>query len=45
MDIAFSDSLSIGGFRYALILVGQATRYNWVFGLKNFLSDSILSAI
>jgi hypothetical protein len=45
MDIAFGDCLSIGGFGYVLILVDQATRYNWAFGLKNLSSDSILSAI
>ena len=45
MDIAFSNSLSIGGFRYALILVDHATQYNWAFGLKNLLSDAILAAI
>jgi hypothetical protein len=45
MDIAFGDCLSVGGFRYALILVDHATRYNWAFGLRNFLLDAILSAI
>jgi hypothetical protein len=35
----------VGGFCYALILVDRATRYNWVYGLKDFLSDSILSAL
>jgi hypothetical protein len=45
MDIAFSNCLSVGGFRYALILVDHATRYNWAFGLKNLLSDAILAAI
>jgi hypothetical protein len=45
MDITFGDCLLIGGFCYVLILVDRATRYNWVFGLKNLLSDSILSAI
>ncbi len=45
MDIAFGDCLSIGGFRYALILVDHTTRYNWTFGLKTLTSDSILSAL
>ena len=44
IDIDFGDCLSIGCFPYALILVDRATRYNWAFGLKYFLSDSILSA-
>jgi hypothetical protein len=45
MDIAFGDCLSVGIFWYALILVDCATWYNWVFGLKNLLSDAILAAI
>ncbi len=44
IDIAFGNCLSIGGFWYALILVNQATRYNWTFGLKTLTSDSILAA-
>jgi hypothetical protein len=39
------NCLSVGGFRYALILVDQATRYNGAFGLQNLLLDAILSAI
>ncbi len=42
MDIAFGDCLSVGGFRYTLILVDCATQYNWTFGLKSFSSDCIL---
>jgi hypothetical protein len=34
-----------GGFAKALILVDRVTRYNWVYGLKDLLSDSILSAL
>jgi hypothetical protein len=45
MDIAFGDCLSVGGFRYALILVDRATRYNWAFGLKNLSLDAILDTI
>jgi hypothetical protein len=45
MDIAFSVCLSISGFRYALILVDRAAQYYWAFGLRNLLSDTILSAI
>jgi hypothetical protein len=45
MDIAFGDCLSVGGFRYALILVDHATQYNWAFGLKNLSLDAILDAI
>ncbi len=28
IDIAFGDCASIGGYKYALIFVGRATRYN-----------------
>jgi hypothetical protein len=45
IDIAFGDCVSVGGFRYALILVDRATRYNWVYGLKDLSADSILSAL
>ncbi len=45
MDIAFGDCILVVFFCYALILVDRATRYNWVYGLKDLLSDSILSAL
>jgi hypothetical protein len=45
MDITFGDCLSVGGFCYALILVVRATRYNWLFGLKDLSSGSVLGAI
>ncbi len=45
MDIVFGDCLSVGVYRYALILVDRATRYNWTFGLKTLSSSCILAAI
>ena len=45
MDIAFGDCLSVGGFRYVLVLVDRATRYNWAFGLQSLSSTDIISAI
>jgi hypothetical protein len=45
VDIDFGDCISVGGVCYALILVDRATRYNWVYGLKDLSSDSILSAL
>ena len=39
MDIAFGDCLLVGGYRYALILVDRASRYNWTFGLKSLSSE------
>ena len=44
LDIAFGDCVSIKGFPFALIFVDRATRYNWVFGLKNLSQDAILEA-
>ena len=44
VDIAFGDCVSTGGFRYSLVFVDRATRYNWVFGLKDLSNVSILSA-
>jgi hypothetical protein len=40
----FGDGLSVGGFKYALILVDQATCSNLTFGLKDLLLAPILSA-
>ncbi len=45
MDIAFGNCVSVGFFHYALILVDRATRYNWVYGLKDLSGDSILLAL
>ena len=45
MDIAFGDRVSVGGYRYALILVDRATCYNWAFGLKTLSSECILAAL
>ena len=45
MDIAFGDCVSVGGFRFVLILVDRATRYNWAFGLKTLSSSYILLAL
>ncbi len=45
MDIAFGDCVSVGGYRFALILVDRATCYNWAFGLKTLSSSCIHSAL
>jgi hypothetical protein len=44
LDIAFSDCLSIGGFKYALIFVDRAMQYSWCFGLKSLHSNEIHAA-
>ena len=43
IDIAFGDCLSIGGYKYALIFVDQATCYNWCFGLKSLHHNDIIA--
>jgi hypothetical protein len=45
MDIAFDDCVLVVFFCYALILVDCATRYNWLYGLKDLSEDSILLAL
>jgi hypothetical protein len=44
LNIAFGDCMSVGGFKYALIFVDPATRFNWCFGLKSLHQDGIISA-
>jgi hypothetical protein len=44
INIAFGDCASVGGFKYALIFVNHATRYNWCFGFKSLQFDDILTA-
>jgi hypothetical protein len=45
MDIVFGDCLSIGGYRYALVLVDVATRYCWVYGMQALTSNEIISCL
>jgi hypothetical protein len=45
VNIAFGDCVLVGGFQYSLIFFDRATRYNWVFGLKDLSKESILSAL
>ena len=44
VDIGYGPSTGIGGMRYTLLCVDKATRYKFVFGLKN-LNSSILAAL
>ncbi len=44
VDIAFGDCVSVGGFKFALILVDCATCYNWTFGLKSLQHNDIQAA-
>lgn len=45
MDIVFGDCMSLGGFRYALLLVDVATRYTWLYGLQSVSSADIIFAL
>ena len=45
MDIVYGDTLSLGGFCYALILVDVATRYCWIYGLTSLNSFAIIDAL
>jgi hypothetical protein len=44
VDIGFGDTMSIGRYRYVLVFVNQATRYNWTFGLNTLTSTNIIEA-
>jgi hypothetical protein len=44
LNIAFGDCMSVGGFKYALIFVDRATRYNWCFGMKSLHHNDIIVA-
>jgi hypothetical protein len=44
VDIAFGDCVSVGGYKFALIFVDRATRYNWTFGLKSLQHNDIQAA-
>eukprot|EP00804_Cyclotella_cryptica_P009045 CCRYP_003142-RA/>CCRYP_003142-RA protein AED:0.35 eAED:0.14 QI:0/0/0/1/1/1/2/0/1801 len=45
MDIVFGDCLSLGGYKYALLLVDVATRYSWIFGLQTLTGTDITAAL
>ena len=35
MDIGYGDCVAVGGSKYCVLLVDRATRYTWIYGLKN----------
>jgi hypothetical protein len=39
----YGDGLSLGGFKYGLLLVDVATRYCWIYGLQTLSSKEIVS--
>ena len=45
MDIVYGDSISKLGLRFALLLIDRATKYIWVYGLKNPLSSDMIGAL
>ncbi len=44
VNIAFGDCASVGGYKYALVFIDRAMRYNWTFGLKSLQHDDIIGA-
>jgi hypothetical protein len=45
VDIGYGDCVSIGGFRYVLILVDRTTRFQWLYGLKTMTQSNIIEAL
>ena len=45
MDIVFGNCLSLGGYRYALIIVDVATRYCWIYGMSSIASANVVMAL
>jgi hypothetical protein len=44
IDIAFGDCVSVGGYKFTLVFVDRATRYNWTFGFKSLQHKDIQAA-
>jgi hypothetical protein len=44
VDIVFGDYILVGGYKFALVFVNRATRYNWTFGLKSLQHGNIQAA-
>jgi hypothetical protein len=44
VDIVFGDCVSVSGYKFALVFVDRATRYNWTFGLKSLQHSDIQAA-
>jgi Reverse transcriptase (RNA-dependent DNA polymerase) len=45
MDIGYGDCVSIGGFRYVLILIDRTTRFQWLYGLRSLTQSHIIAAL
>jgi hypothetical protein len=45
MDIGYGDCVSIGGFRYVLLLVDRTTRFQWIYGLQTMTQENIIAAL
>ena len=41
-DLAYGDCTSVGGVRYALLLVDRSTRFSLCYGLKSLIQEEIL---
>jgi len=45
MDIGYGDCVAVGGSKYCVLLVDRATRYTWIYGLKNLTHESLTSVL
>ena len=45
MDIVYSDCISMGGYRYGILIVNVATQYFWFYSLKYTASNDIINAL
>ena len=45
MEKIFGDCVSLGGYRYAILLVDLATRYCWLCGMSSLSITSIISTL
>ena len=45
MDIVYGNSISKLSVRFSLLLIDRATKYIWIYGLKNLLSATMIDAL
>ena len=45
MDIGYGDDVSVGGYKYVLILVDQCTRQSFVYGMQGSSGSDVSEAL
>ena len=45
LDIAYGDTISKLGFRYAILLINRATKYMWFYGLRSLVSACTIDTL